>query len=555
MASLELFDLDWREVWGAEIPESAGAVFTRPEVVELILDLAGYVPATQRLAAKSLLEPGCGDGAFLDLVIERLLASEVTHLGKVNWRDPLLENAICAADISESSITAARALIVRKLVACGCQDQRARELSLAWTLHTDFLLHPWDRRFDYVVGNPPYVRLEELPRHVLGHYRQRFETATDRADLYVPFFEQSLRLLTVDGVLAFICANRFARNQYGAALRRLMTSRFHVSHYINLEHTQPFQEDVSAYPAIIVVDNRRGEPTLAATLQDCAPSTLSAIAKQAQAQKGTEGPLSEFRDWYPDGSPWRTTSASNHSILSKLEADFALLEASGPDTKAGIGVATGADSVFVVPGKHLEIEESRQIPLALAQDVRSNSVVWSGHYLVNPFAPEDTGALVRLDDYPGLRAYLEASRLSLGARHVAKSRPSSWFRTIDRIWPALQRRPKLLIPDIQPGGVVAVDGGELYPHHNLYWITSTSWPLGALQAILRSSYVLLQVRSLSVEMRGGSLRYQTQTLRRLRVPALTSLDDECLESLAKVSLNTDRKEIDAVVAAAYGFDL
>ena len=56
------------------------------------------------------------------------------------------------------------------------------------------------------------------------------------------------------------------------------------------------------------------------------------------------------------------------------------------------------------------------------------------------------------------------------------------------------------------------------PHHNVYWITSTTWDLRKLQALLQSDMVTDQLRAHSMAMRGGSLRYQAQNLRRVRIP-------------------------------------
>ena len=60
--------------------------------------------------------------------------------------------------------------------------------------------------------------------------------------------------------------------------------------------------------------------------------------------------------------------------------------------------------------------------------------------------------------------------------------------------------------------------GKLYPHHNLYFVTSEEWDLRALQAVLLSSVTRLFVASYSTKMRGGFLRFQAQYLRRIRVP-------------------------------------
>src|ERR1051326_968020 len=121
MSTLELFTTDWREVWqGARSQEPVGAIFTRPEIVDLILDLAGYSPATIRLAELMVLEPSCGDGAFLETIVARLLESERIHKGSIDWAAPELDSALRAADISLPSLVSARGLIRSRLIGAAC---------------------------------------------------------------------------------------------------------------------------------------------------------------------------------------------------------------------------------------------------------------------------------------------------------------------------------------------------------------------------------------------------------------------------------------------------
>lgn len=551
---LELFAEDWRDLWlGAATPESVGAVFTKPAIVDLILDISGYVASKKRLAEYSLLEPSCGDGAFLTAVVRRLLESELAQQGAVDWSEPLLASAIRAVDINSESVAEARRHVTELLIQAGCSTITSRKLASGWIVQTDFLLQEWPGSFDFVMGNPPYVRIEDVPKRVLTRYRERFATTTDRADLYVAFLERGLELLSPKGTLAFICANRFTKNQYGETLRRLLAKKYHVRHYINLEHTQPFLADVSAYPAIIVIDRAQGYPTRAVTLDDIEPCTLKAVRTEILAKKKPGGRVSEFATWYPNGDPWITTSGAEHSLLDQLNDTLPLLEESSPGTKVSIGVATGADNVYVLKGKHTEIEESRQIPLLMAADVRNDMLKWSGHFLVNPFADEDDGTLVTLADYPGLAAHLAANDDQLRKRHVAKTRPKNWFRTIDRIWPTLQSRPKLVIRDIQSSTVIGFDIGLYYPHHNLYWITSDTWPLLALKALLRSHSVYQQVKAYSVQMRGGSVRFQAQTLRRLRVPYLRQLPAKVVSRLVELAMSDDQGAIDEAAREAYSY--
>jgi len=550
---LDLFESTWESLWdGRAEQEPVGAVFTRPEVVDLILDLAGYAVGSRRLAEQRLLEPSCGEGAFLLRVVDRLLESERQHRGSIDWTDRVLDRAIRAADISTFHLERVRTQVVKRLIAAGCTATRADALASGWLVHTDFLLHDWDTAFDLVVGNPPYVRIEDLPRRVLARYREMYSTLGDRADLYVAFLERGLGLLSAQGTLAFITANRFAKNLYGRKIRKLIADRFHLRFYVNLEHTQPFLEEVSAYPAIVVVDRDRGAGTRAGQLDALTAVALDGVRRAALQAEGTDTPLNEFPSWYPDGGPWLTTCGSKHRQLRSLDV-LPTLECSANGTRVGIGVATGADAVFILPEATDAIEEDRQLPLVMAGDASEQVLSWSGHVLVNPFDSADDGSLVRLADYPKLAAYLDAHADRLRKRHVARVRPAAWYRTIDRVWARLTTTPKLLVPDIQhpEATVVCLDSGRYYPHHNLYWITSDEWDLRVLQTLLRSSLVREQVRAYSVQMRGGSLRWQAQTLRRLRLPALASIPDTVLDRLAALSAEHDRSAIDEAAEAAF----
>ncbi len=546
---LELFEKTWLDVWeGREPKEPVGAIFTKPEITSLILDLAGYSPEKARLANFFLLEPSCGDGAFIAEVINRLLTSEIVHRKSIDWTDPILNEAITACDLNSGFVELARNTTLALLTQAGCPDFRAKDLSLKWIRHADFLLTAWPHPFDFVVGNPPYVRIEELPVTVLKRYREVYRTCTDRADLYVAFFEKGLQLLSPKGCLAYICANRFAKNLYGRELRLLIAREYHVRSYLNLEHTQPFVSEVSAYPCIAVIDRARGQPTQAATLESVDAGSLAGLRSSGTPP---DERLTVFNSWYPDGAPWIATERQSFDRLSLLANRCPLLEQSAEGTKVGIGVATGADEIYVRQGFEPSIEPSCQLPLIMAADIQPAALTWSGHYLINPFVDEDEGGLRDLSAYPGLSAYFTNHRLALQARHVAQKRTESWYRTIDRVTHTLTAKPKLVIPDIQSGGIVGYDDGKFYPHHNVYWITSTGWNLQTLQALLRSSIVLEQIRAHSVQMRGGALRYQAQVLRKVRLPRFASLPNDLAANLAAVAGSSDQAQINALAEEAF----
>ncbi len=86
--------------------------------------------------------------------------------------------------------------------------------------------------FDIVIGNPPYVRMEEI-KHYKDRFRQWYKCFTGRADLYVYFYEAALALLRSDGVIAFITSNKYFRAAYGENLRNMLASRTRILNLID----------------------------------------------------------------------------------------------------------------------------------------------------------------------------------------------------------------------------------------------------------------------------------------------------------------------------------
>jgi hypothetical protein len=218
----------------------------------------------------------------------------------------------------------------------------------------------------------------------------------------------------------------------------------------------------------------------------------------------------------------------------------------------GIGVATGADQVFIAPFEDLDVEPNCKLPLVMTRDLRDGQIEWRGLGVINPF--RDDGRLVSLREHPRLAAYLERHAAVIRQRHVAQSRPEGWYRTIDRITPSLKATPKLLIPDIKGDAHIVYDEGHYYPHHNLYFITATHWDLRALRGVLLSGLARLFISAYSTRMRGGYLRFQAQYLRRIRLPSWEQVEHSVRARLIKAAAAHDQQACDAATCDMYGLN-
>jgi adenine-specific DNA-methyltransferase len=538
----------------APAPESNyGEVFTRRWVVEVLLDLTGYTPSRD-LAAMHLLEPSCGSGAFLGPAVERVIAS-----AKFHGRDlSSLQDAIRAYDLQAGHVDVCRKLCHDLLRAAGAADKVASTLADRWVNQADFLL--WgveDRPADVAIGNPPYIRYDDIPDDIAAAYRREWPTMHGRGDIYVGFLERSLGMLKPGGHVGFICADRWMRNQYGAGLRELVASRYAVEHIWTMHDVDAFETQVSAYPAITVLGNtRQGSVVVADTTASFGPTSAVALATAAQ-----DAAFTDFTDigvkahrlphWFDGGELWPTGSPARLALIEHLNDRFFPLHDPETGTKVSIGVATGADKVYVTKDSTVA-EPDRMLPLSMRRDLMSGTFEWQGNYLVNPWA--DDGSLVSLDDYPLMAEYL-SHHPELRDRHVAKKAPRSWHRTIDKVHAELTDKPKLLLQDMKAHIHPVLEPGGHYPHHNLYYVVSNTWDMEVLGGLLLSRIAQAFIEAYCVRMRGGTLRFQAQYLKRIRVPHPDSIDPAVGESLREAFRSRDADAATQAAAIAYDIDL
>lgn len=527
--------------------EARGAIFTRREVVDFLLDLTGYT-VDQPLHERRLLEPSFGEGDFLLPTIDRLLTAWKV-MGNTTRALETLGDCIRAVELHRDTFNRTRADVIARLTGCGIAARTAEAIANRWLLHGDFLLVKLTETFDVVIGNPPYVRQELIPDVLLAEYRSRYSTIYDRADLYIPFIERSLRSLANGGALGFICADRWMKNRYGGPLRALVANEFHLKVHVDMTDTPAFHSDVIAYPAITIITREKPGVTRLAHRPAIDSNVLTKLAGSLIAKHLPDGgEVRELHGVTSGAEPWILDLPDQLALVRRLEECFPTLEEAG--CKVGIGVATGADRAFIAPFAALDVEDDRKLPLVMTRDILNGTVEWRGFGVVNPFA--DQGGLVDLDHYPRLKRYLEARKEVIAGRHCAQKAPANWYRTIDRITPSLAKKPKLLIPDIKGEAHVVYEDGTLYPHHNLYFVTADEWDLRALQAVLLSGIARLFVATYSTRMRGGFLRFQAQYLRRIRVPKWKDVPAQLRRDLMGAAEAQDLAACNRAVFKLYG---
>tara|TARA_R110002020_G_scaffold116694_1_gene267309 strand:+ start:5206 stop:7056 length:1851 start_codon:yes stop_codon:yes gene_type:complete len=522
-----------------------GAVFTRREVVDFILDLTGYT-SDKPLHLMRALEPSFGEGDFLLPAVERLLEAW-EGAGRPDIHTTLA-NAVVAVELHHASYVKTRRRLMDLLTTRRIGITAARRLAAQWLVCGDFLLSQIEDGLDFVFGNPPYIRHDLIADATLAQYRSRYRTTTGRADIYVAFFERSLTALNPDGQLGFICSDRWMKNQYGGPLRQFVSDDFSLKCYVDMIGTKAFHKDVVAYPAITILARQPAGPTRIARRPETNSQTLSRLAQSLLEPESMSCDVEEMSNIIDGNRPLIFDQSDGLELVRWLEQRLPLLQDIG--CRVGIGVTTGADKAFIEQFDAMDVEPDRKLPLVMTRDIATGSVAWRGFGVINPF--NNDGKLVDLKAYPRLCAYLDERKAAIAGRYIARKSPLNWFRTIDRIDPELAGRPKLLIPDIKGKAHVVYEAGNLYPHHNLYYLVSDVWDLHALQAVLVSGIAQLFVGAYSPRMRGDCLRFQAQYLRRIRLPCWRDVELSLRRQLTEAGMAQDVGACVELVAGLYG---
>jgi len=435
-----------------------GYALTPPAVVDLMVEKLFREGAPSPDA--TILDPGCGTGVFLD--------------GIIRW---------CAS----------RNLVLPRLIGIDsdparvavCRDRFAG-LDKVEIREADFLLTA-SERCEYVIGNPPYVSITGLSPAERTEYRKRYVTAQGRFDLYLLFFERALSLLKPGGRLVYITPEKFLYVTTASPLRNLLKDSVEDLHFLD-EAT--FGELVT-YPLISTVtkERRRGETRV--QLRDDTTRTIQLP--------------SDSHSWLPE-------------VLG-AERDTETLTLEDVCLRVSCGVATGADSVFVVRNEDLDDAlEEFAYPTIAGRHLEPDRPIIESHSMLVPY--DRTGRLIPEDKLGELGRYLSepVRREKLLARTCVDRKPWYAFHETPPLEDLL--RPKLLCKDI---GVVpyfvADETGRIVPRHSVYYVVpSDPTRLTELAEYLNSAPAQQWLRDHCQRAAKDYLRMQSHVLKRIPVP-------------------------------------
>lgn len=225
-----------------------GQVFTPPATVNLMLDICGYdFPA--RILQKHIMENSCGEGAFLCEIVKRYCTAFFQTSKDTDKLKNELETYIHGIEINKESHANCLYNLGKIVETFGIED-------VHWDIpNTDALeCETFDASMDYVVGNPPYVRVHNLSERYDGVKKLSF-TLSGMTDLYLAFFEKSFQMLKPDGKLCYITPSSWLNSLAGVNLRSYILKQRNLASITDFEHFQVFDK-INTYSSIALFDQK-----------------------------------------------------------------------------------------------------------------------------------------------------------------------------------------------------------------------------------------------------------------------------------------------------------
>ncbi len=426
-------------------------------------------------AEDRLLDPGCGNGAFMQGVLRWAAANQhdPPHMLGIEVDQRL-------ADDSTSRF------------------QRHPQVTV---VQQDFLRCKPDEGFHYIIGNPPYVSILQMDEREKMEYRSAYRTATGRFDLYMLFFERALNALEPGGRLVFVTPEKFTYVDSASSLRGLLGE-------CDIRRLELLPEDafgdLVTYPLVTVVEKSRTDRATLVTKRD-----------------GRE----KFAHVPSDGSSWSPIlngSEENDSALDQMRDVL-----SAVCDRISCGIATGADRVFVFERDHLPAEFSRFAWHTVAgRDLEpSRGRIETHSVMVVPY--DDGSNLIPFEELGAFGDYLLRPKISTRLLERTCVRRKPWYAFHETPNMSQVLRPKILCKDVARRPAFWIDRtGSTIPRHSTYYIVPRDESmLDPLCEYLNGKQARDWLFENCQRAANGFIRTQSNVLKRLPIPSKFVTDE------------------------------
>jgi hypothetical protein len=405
--------------------------------------------------------------------------------------------------------------------------------------------------YDYVVGNPPYVRKESIP----AGYKERTleklypEVYSGNADLSVYFQKRGVEFLNEGGKLGYITSSRFTSTAYGKGLRKSLAQQVSVDEFSNFELSN-FFEDATAYPCIVVYENTVPQDDYEIDVvygrQKPDDSDVSLVLDEirnllSEDERHTTEYYATYKTQFSDLNEreWRFTPKDANQIFRDLQAvsDYELSEVVD---QISAGIKTGKNTVFILTEEEAEeegIEKEILKPIYRGSDVERFQMEEPEEFLIYTEGRD-------LEEYPNALNYLRQYKDALANRKDAtfKNKDKEWYELNVPHSSSSMESEKIICPEMSRRNNYALDKqGRYILNKVLFFHPEQKEGLSSefLLGLLNSSTLEFSVKQTSSPLQNGYYQFLTRYQERLPIKVDEEIATEIEDTVRKIREGID----------------
>lgn len=482
-----------------------------------------------------IIDPGCGCGIFL------ISAIEYIH-NKFNIDiDKIIENNIYGIDIMEDNIRRCKLAVE---IYCIINKLKLKKDVKYNLISADSLKENWNiifnvERFNYIIGNPPYVNPHDMKKETIKFLKDNFKTTKEGVfNIFYAFIENGIEYLKEEGALEFIIPNNVLTIKSANILREILQKEKSIESIIDFADNMIFKP-VRTYNCIIKLNKKCNQKFNYCIIDKC--KDIENKLKNLEYQSMDIELL--------DKNGWKLVNKATLDNIKKIEKQKMPIK-----EFIRTGIATLKDGIYLVDkdksgffksinGTRFDIETDIVKPIYKIPELKKceneNNAM---QYIIFPYF-KDNGTYKLIDEndleekYPKAYAYLKQMKSELDKRDKGKRNPYGWYaygRTQGlnkygkkMLFPTFAKEPKFRYIDNE--NALFCNGYAIFENDKI--------SLNTLGKILNSEIMKYYISNTSYAIEGGYYCYQKKYIEKFSIPEFNEEELKILNSDNKIKID------------------
>jgi hypothetical protein len=273
--------------------------------------------------------------------------------------------------------------------------------------------------FDVVIGNPPYIRVQDLQHNLIDFYKATFTVAHKRIDISILFIELGHKILSTKGYLSYITSNQFLKAEYGRAIREFLKGYLQI----NIDYSKVSVFDgLATYVSVFLITKEKGDKINYFLINNT---------------DETPNNFAQFDVSNLSAEPWDFNT--DQTLKSKIFANKQTLNDIANFT---YGVITGLDKAFLVPSdtvKELCLEKKITKNFIRPQNYKKYSIFSQTFSLIYPYNLDNSiiPETELKNKFPNCYKFLNEFKTELenrkDSRTTIKEKGIEWYSIMRRV--------------------------------------------------------------------------------------------------------------------------